>query len=776
MLSKVEQITLEKSGKKLRYKPDEKIDVIEVDNFPALGKLTALRFLEWVQKNPNGVVSLPTGKTPEFFIKETKKFLDNWSKKNIWNELEREGIDPTVKPDMGNLHFVQIDEFYPINPKQHNSFYNYVNKYYIKGLGLDPEKALLINCDEIGLPEGASLESIWDGEAVDLSLRNRAPVGPKEKIQKDILYKIDQWCVEYEDRIKALGGIGFFLGGIGPDGHIGFNVRGSDSHSTTRLTEVNYETMAASASDLGGIEVAKKSLVITIGLASITWNPECTALIIAAGESKAGIVANSIQSRRDVFFPATSLQVLANARFYITEGAAKFLYQRKSAQLALLDKLSEDRIEQIVVSVSLKMKKKIERLTKEDYYNDSFGRLLLSKSTKSIEAINNQVIDSLKSKIEAGINSDQNTAFLHTEPHHDDVMLGYLPYVVRNIRIHSNSHHFATFTSGFTAVTNSYMLGMCRDLKKAMDKDLYQLRLHFSRGYFDTGSFRYRNRDVWKYLDGVASRSLEMQKEGTLRRFLRILIEIFEDNNFDNLSDRLNELINYFETQYPGKKDMPHIQRMKGMIREWESACLWGYFGWSSSSISNLRLGFYQGDIFTEEPTVKRDVLPVIELLKTIDPDVVSVAFDPEASGPDTHYKVMQAVSEALKMHNSKKDIRVLGYRNVWFRFQPHEANIFVPVSLNMLTLQNESFMNTYITQKNASFPSYEFDGPFPLLAQKIQVEQYEMLKTCLGRDYFFDHPSALIRATRGFVFLKSMKLDDFFEHSRALKKKAENK
>ncbi len=187
-------------------------------------------------------------------------------------------------------------------------------------------------------------------------------------------------------------------------------------------------------------------------------------------------------------------------------------------------------------------------------------------------------------------------------------------------------------------------------------------------------------------------------------------------------------------------------------------------------------LDFIREIFFTEEPTVNRDVLPVTKLLKRIDPDVVTVAFDPEASGPDTHYKVMQAVSEALKMHKSKKDIKVLGYRNVWFRFQPHEANIFVPVSLNMMTLQNESFMNTYITQKSASFPSYEFDGPFPLLAQTIQVEQYEMLKTCLGRDYFFDHSSALIRATRGFVFLKSMKLEEFFKHSRELKKKAENK
>jgi len=54
-------------------------------------------------------------------------------------------------------------------------------------------------------------------------------------LQQETLERVDQWCTEYEERIRALGGIGFFLGGIGPDGHIGFNVRGSDLFSTTRL-------------------------------------------------------------------------------------------------------------------------------------------------------------------------------------------------------------------------------------------------------------------------------------------------------------------------------------------------------------------------------------------------------------------------------------------------------------------------------------------------------------------------------------------------------------
>ncbi len=158
--------------------------------------------------------------------------------------------------------------------------------------------------------------------------------------------------------------------------------------------------------------------------------------------------------------------------------------------------------------------------------------------------------------------------------------------------------------------------------------------------------------------------------------------------------------------------------------------------------------------------------VPVLELLRRVRPDTVTVALDPEGSGPDTHYKVLQALAEALRRYRDetgRDDIEVIGYRNVWYRFHPSEADLFVPVSLNMLTLQHHSFMNTYLSQRDASFPSYEFEGPFSLLAQKIQVEQYNTVSDCLGKEYFYEHESALVRATRGLVFLKVMTLDEIF-------------
>ncbi|MFO7821947.1 MAG: hypothetical protein R6V56_07860, partial [Lentisphaeria bacterium] len=40
-----------------------RLPYITVDSFPKLGLLSAISFLEWASENPDGVVSLPTGKT-----------------------------------------------------------------------------------------------------------------------------------------------------------------------------------------------------------------------------------------------------------------------------------------------------------------------------------------------------------------------------------------------------------------------------------------------------------------------------------------------------------------------------------------------------------------------------------------------------------------------------------------------------------------------------------------------------------------------------------------
>ena len=753
----------------------ERIPTIVVENFPALGKLAALRFLEWVQANPGGVVSLPTGKTPEHFISWVGHFLERWDQAECQAELERGGVDPAVRPDTRGLHFVQIDEFYPISPAQHNSFFFYVSKYYVRGFGLDPARAMLIDCSKIGLGKGETLGAVWPDGEVDLSLRHRHGTTPLERRQKRALEGIDQWCQEYEDRIRELGGIGFFLGGIGPDGHVGFNVRGSDHHSTTRLTATNYETQAAAAADLGGIEVARRRLVVTIGLGTIACNPDCTAIIIAAGEAKARVVADAVESQKHVLYPASCLQDLPNARLYVTRGAARLLRERTLALLAREETISDQQAERILIDLAVSRRKRLLDLDDEDLRADPAAALLLQKRPEPRETLVRAVRDGLVAKIERGAAPPKSIRFFHTEPHHDDVMLGYLPQVVRSVRDPSNAHHFVCLTSGFTAVTNQHLLDSLGCLRKHLDTpDFAEL---VGAGYFEPGNELGRQRDVWQYLDGVAADSAPLKEEGVARRLLRNLIEVLDEYDLANLRNRIAELEHYCRTQYPGKKDPEHIQRLKGMGREWEAECLWGYFGWNCTHVMHLRLGFYTGDVFNPAPTVERDVLPIAEALGKVRPDIVTAALDPEASGPDTHYKVLQALSEALRRHEAatgRSDIRVWGYRNVWYRFHPAEANLYVPVSLNMFAIMRSAFMNAFISQKTASFPSHEHDGPFCELAREIQTEQYQAVKTCLGREWFHEHPSALIRATRGLVFLEELSLPDFYARSRELRQATE--
>ena len=144
----------------------------------------------------------------------------------------------------------------------------------------------MLNINEIPTAENLSLKEIFPEQKVDLSLRTRWASSRLERLQKETIEIVDEYCSNYERKIRAMSGIGFFLGGIGPDGHIGFNVQGSDHFSTTRLIHTNYETQAAAATDLGGIEIARNRLVITIGLETITYNNNATAIIIAAGEAK----------------------------------------------------------------------------------------------------------------------------------------------------------------------------------------------------------------------------------------------------------------------------------------------------------------------------------------------------------------------------------------------------------------------------------------------------------------------------------------------------------
>ena len=747
--------------------PTTPVPHIVVKNVPDLGLLTALRFLEWTADNPQGVISLPTGKTPEYFIKWTQQILANWNDTKIEKLRREHGLSISDKPDLHQLRFVQIDEFYPIDPQQHNSMFNYVQKFYVNGFGLDPKNCLLINCAEIPRPSRYLQQDIFPNFIIDLSLRLREPKSDIEKRQKKTIFAVDQWCSEYENRIQELGGIGFFLGGIGPDGHIAFNVRGSDHNSTTRILETNFETQAASAADLGGIEISRNRLALTIGLSTITSNPDVTAIIFAAGEAKAGIVKDSLESNPDINYPATVLQRVSGSRFYLTKGAAVLLDDMQISPAAW----TPVHTERAVVQLCKKLNKFGHHLTLDDLTNDPVTAAIPNLNGTTLDT----VLDSLKGKIQKLASLPNNKAILHTGPHHDDILLGYSPLVTHLVRSAENKNYFAVMTSGFTSVTNSYISSI---LKKTLELlQVGKIQMTDYPDFFEKGFQLKKGKDVYHYLDKVSAQNFDGQIRGLCHRIVRSMVSIYKLKSKKELAEKIGQILEYLSGCYDGENNPPDIQRLKGMLREFEEELAWAHYGVRMEDIHHLRLGFYTGDIFTEIPERGRDVEPILNLIKQTNPDIITLALDPEGSGPDTHYKVLQAIAEAIRIWEKEKDlsnVRIWGYRNVWYRFDPGEANLMFPVSLNSMAVLRDTFMTCYLSQKEASFPSYELDGPFCDLTQKIWVEQHATMELALGKDFWYQNEHPHLRATHGLVFLKEMTVDDFLSQARSLEESVE--
>jgi glucosamine-6-phosphate deaminase len=766
-LSEVEKCFLKESGVE---KISTLIPYLQVDNFPKLGLLTACRFLEWTAANPQGVISLPTGKSPEFFIKWTQFLLDNWDNNKGKDVREKYGLGTTTKPVLNDLTFVQIDEFYPIASAQKNSFFDYVNKFYIDGFGLSREKAILINSDEIPLANGLHFSKVFPDLKVDLTLRFRDPQDDLEKLQQQSIYLIDQWCGDYEQRIRDAGGIGFFLGGIGPDGHIAFNTRGSHIFSVTRLTETNFETQAVAAGDLGGIEVSSNRLVITIGLDTIVYNPEAVGIVIAAGEAKAGIVKDSLETKLSNVYPATVLQKLKNGRFYLTKGAGVRLTDSMDSYYEKGEWIWE-KTERSVIDLCKKLGKYGHRLKLADLKADRYTKLIPNLSEDTVS----QVIKSIEAKLAKGLEQETDQVLLHTGPHHDDISLGILPHVTDQLHEHSNEVHFSVLTSGFTAVTNTFVIDTLQFTKKLLDEGKAQIVNY--EDFFQVGYSLKTDKDVYHFLANVASENVFERQRGLCHRVIRALVIIYEIKNETQLREVINEVISILRNSYDGEKNPSKIQKLKGMIREFEEELVWAHFGVQVKNVHHLRLGFYTGDIFTEQPDKTRDVEPIVEMFKKVNPTKISLTLDPEGSGPDTHYKVLQATAAAVKKWSEERDLselRIIGYRNVWFKFEPHEVNVIVPVSLGDMSVMEDSFANCYLSQVNASFPSYAHNGKFSTVAKRIWVSQLDAVQLLLGKNYFYLHERARVRSSHGLIFFREMNVEEFLATARELEKSIE--
>jgi glucosamine-6-phosphate deaminase len=114
-------------------------------------------------------------------------------------------------------------------------------------------------------------------------------------------------CQNYEDKIKAIGGIELFIGGMGEDGHIAFNEPGSSLESRTRLKTLTYSTLLANARffDQDINQVPKSALTVGVG----TILDAFEVMILVQGYHKAIALHHAIEQGVNHFWTVSALQL-----------------------------------------------------------------------------------------------------------------------------------------------------------------------------------------------------------------------------------------------------------------------------------------------------------------------------------------------------------------------------------------------------------------------------------------------------------------------------------
>ncbi|KAJ1864689.1 Glucosamine-6-phosphate isomerase (Glucosamine-6-phosphate deaminase) (GNPDA) (GlcN6P deaminase) [Coemansia sp. RSA 989] len=149
-------------------------------------------------------------------------------------------------------------------------------------------------------------------------------------------------CQRYEDKIKQVGGIELFLGGIGPDGHIAFNEPGSSLESVTRVKTLAYETVLANARFFGGDVNKVPKLALTVGVGTVRAAREV--LLIITGAHKAVALAKCIEEGVNHMWTLSVVQLHPAAMIVCDEDATLELHVKTVRYFKSIEQVQEQLI------------------------------------------------------------------------------------------------------------------------------------------------------------------------------------------------------------------------------------------------------------------------------------------------------------------------------------------------------------------------------------------------------------------------------------------------
>ena len=274
----------------------------------------------------------------------------------------------------------------------------------------------------------------------------------------------------------------------------------------------------------------------------------------------------------DNLSPATVLRKLKNARFYLTEGAAFQLYD-SIERYYKEGSWTFEKTEKAIFDLCEKIDKYSHNLVLNDLKNDKYCAMIPDLSLIKVQ----EVIESTRKKIEAGLRKENDQVFLHTGPHHDDIMLGIFPSIIQQLRVNSNKFHFAIMTSGFTAVTNDLLLNLLQNTLNLIR--LGKIEMLRYPDFFEQG-YKYKfDKDVSHYLNKIAANDEKGKLRGICHRITRVMVQIYKLSSEKELTSQLEKNIEYLKSSYSGEKNPADIQKLKGMLREYEEELVWAHYG-----------------------------------------------------------------------------------------------------------------------------------------------------------------------------------------------------
>lgn len=520
-----------------------------------------------------------------------------------------------------NVITFNLDEYYPIQPNSLQSYVRFMNEHLFDHIDIPDE--------QVHIPDGTI---------------------PKEEI--------NEYCHNYEQKIKDAGGIDIQLLGIGRTGHIGFNEPGSRPDSRTRLITLDGITRKDAASDFFGEEYVPRR-AITMGVGTILHADRI--IMMAWGEGKAPIIKETVEGSIREKVPATYLQKHDNAHIILDEASAENLTRKKTPWLLTTCDWDDKLIRKGVVWLCQKVDKPVLKLTDEDYNEHGMGDLL-TKYGPAYD-INLKVFNELQHTI---------TGWPGGKPNAEDIDRPERaePYPKRAII--------------FSPHPDDDVISMGGTLIRLVEQEH---DVHIA--YQTSGNIAVFDDDVIRFVDFVSEYN-----------------EMFnmEQEEAENMLGEIQQFLNQKE---PAEVDSDEIKHIKGLIRRGEAKAAARYCGVPENKLHFLDMPFYETGRVKKKPLSQDDVDIIVGLLRKIKPHQIYAAGD--LSDPHgTHRVCLKAVYAALeecKNDDWISDCYLWLYRGAWQEWDINGIDMAVPLSPQELSKKRKAIFKHQSQKDRPLFP-----------------------------------------------------------------------